>query len=226
MKRIISFSLWGTDPLYNRGAIENVADAREAYPGWICRFYADPSSPAIPELEREGAEVFLRQDHPFHKRALWRFEAASDHEVEYAIFRDCDSRVNAREAAAVQEWIASKKDAHIMKDHPAHTHWDIQAGMWGVKGGILTDMPSMVRKYIDDTVMPDLHATDQLFLKLYVIPKIKKSVLCHGLDEPLGPFFPFPAHGRLKYGMRFVGEKILVEGGESRAHDESGWNGP
>ena len=39
MKKIISFCLWGDNPKYTIGAIENAKLAKTIYPDWICRFY-------------------------------------------------------------------------------------------------------------------------------------------------------------------------------------------
>ena len=39
MKKIISFCLWGDDPKYTKGAIENADIATELYPSWTCRYY-------------------------------------------------------------------------------------------------------------------------------------------------------------------------------------------
>ena len=40
---IISFSLYGDNPMYLRGAIENIKLAKIYYPEWKCRFYIDDS---------------------------------------------------------------------------------------------------------------------------------------------------------------------------------------
>jgi len=34
MKKIISFSLWGDNPVYTQGAIRNAELAKEIYPDW------------------------------------------------------------------------------------------------------------------------------------------------------------------------------------------------
>jgi hypothetical protein len=47
MKKIISYSLWGDLPLYTVGAISNAKQAKEIYPGWICRFYIH--EPTVPQ---------------------------------------------------------------------------------------------------------------------------------------------------------------------------------
>lgn len=51
--------------------------------------------------------------------------------------RDVDSRLSARDRMAVEEWIQSGEPFHVLRDHPAHCGWPINAGMWGgVKGAL------------------------------------------------------------------------------------------
>ena len=50
---------------------------------------------------------------------VWRFFPALDPQVDVLLSRDLDSRVSAREAAAVEEWIESEVASfHNMRDHP------------------------------------------------------------------------------------------------------------
>jgi len=51
MKKIISFSLWGDNPIYTQGAIRNAELAKEVYPDWVCR---EPNPPfaAYPRASR------------------------------------------------------------------------------------------------------------------------------------------------------------------------------
>jgi len=51
---------------------------------------------------------------------LWRFSVAGDDSVDRYIVRDVDSRLNARERFAVEEWIVSGNPLHLMRDHPYH----------------------------------------------------------------------------------------------------------
>ena len=48
------------------------------------------------------------------------------------VSRDLDSRITAREAAAVADWLASDKAFHFMRDHPAHSIEILGSG-WGVR---------------------------------------------------------------------------------------------
>ena len=45
MKKVISFSLWGDNPIYTIGAIKNAELAKEIYPDWTCRYYIGKSTP-------------------------------------------------------------------------------------------------------------------------------------------------------------------------------------
>ena len=62
-KRVISYSLYGTNPLYIEGAVRNVRLVPSIYPGWTARVYASQEIDAdsIRRLEDLGAEVILKR---------------------------------------------------------------------------------------------------------------------------------------------------------------------
>lgn len=62
---------------------------------------------------------------------FWRFLVADDETVDRYIVRDTDSRLNEREARAVDAWIASGKKYHILRDHPSHSQATVSGGIWG-----------------------------------------------------------------------------------------------
>ena len=122
-KKVIAFSLWGDKPMYTIGAIRNAEISPEIYPGWICRFYIGQSTPneVVEKLSSlEHVEVVMMPEEGNSIGMFWRFLAASDPEVSVVISRDTDSRLNEREKLAVDQWLASDKIFHIMRDHPAH----------------------------------------------------------------------------------------------------------
>ena len=45
MKKIISFTVWGDNPIYTIGALKNADLAKDIYPNWICRYYLGSSTP-------------------------------------------------------------------------------------------------------------------------------------------------------------------------------------
>tara|TARA_R110002167_G_scaffold366296_1_gene594548 strand:+ start:1765 stop:2430 length:666 start_codon:yes stop_codon:yes gene_type:complete len=198
MKKIISFSLWGSDPKYCIGAIRNAELALKHYPDWICRFHIGQSTP--PEIiedlrNRTNTEIVLKSDGGIGIGTLWRFLDASDLSADVMISRDADSRLNGREAAAVSEWLQTDKSFHIMRDHPYHKT-EILGGMWGVKNPFLGDMKHLISRY----VMGDFWEIDQDFLREVIYPIIENNSLVH--DE----FFekkPFPTK---REGLNYVGK--------------------
>ena len=146
MKKIISFSLWGSNPKYTYGAIENARLAKTIYPGWIARFYCgtDVHPSIISALKDEEAEVIIVNEANDNRGMFWRFYAASDKDCSFVIFRDTDSRLTIREAEAVEQWVQSSRAGHIMRDHPYHD-MPIMGGMWGCRGDIFPDMYHIFR---------------------------------------------------------------------------------
>lgn len=197
MKKIVSFSLWGNNPKYTIGALYNAELISDIYPGWIARFYVGSSTPAnvSRKLERTGSEVILMNEPGDWKGMFWRFYPAGEEDVEVMLSRDADSRLNLREKAAVDEWLSSDKDFHIMRDHPAHSA-PIMGGMWGARGKILKDIKEM----IDEYQKGDFWQVDQNFLREKVYPVVKDKSFVH--DE----FFekkPFPT---VRQNREFVGD--------------------
>ena len=187
MKKIISFSLWGDNPVYTQGAIRNAELAKEIYPDWVCRYYIGKSTPndIVVKLQNfDNTEVIVMDNDGDWTGMFWRFYPASEDDVDVMISRDCDSRLNNRERDAVNEWLNSDKGFHIMRDHPYHTT-EILGGMWGSKKGVVNNM----KELIDDYIKGDFWQVDQNFLREKIYPIVKNNYLVH--DE----FFekkPFP----------------------------------
>jgi hypothetical protein len=183
--KIISFSLWGQDPKYTVGAIRNSELSKEIYPGWECHFYIGDGVPrdVIDTLSHDNPVVIM--DGSGWNATFWRFLSAEKADV--FISRDTDSRLNPREKAAVNEWLASDKDFHIMRDHPYHKT-EILAGMWGCRNGILKGIRDMIFNY-DMGSYDQTYQNDQNFLRDVIYPIVKDNSMVH--DE----FFekkPFP----------------------------------
>ncbi len=178
-RNIISFSLWGEKPEYTEGAILNATIAPVIYPGWKCRFYCDTSVQAavIEKLKSLGAEVKVLEKNnlPFFG-LFWRFFVADDANVDRFIIRDCDCVVNTKERIAVDEWIASGKLFHMMRDYASHTEL-IHAGMWGAVRGAIPKASELIVDYYDRHAKE--RTIDQRFLRHYIWPLAKQSHLCH-----------------------------------------------
>ncbi|MBC8284804.1 MAG: hypothetical protein H8E32_13390, partial [Nitrospinae bacterium] len=197
--KLITFSLWGSDPKYLKGALKNAELAKSIYPEWKCRFYIAQSVPSsvVCKLEEydnvEAAQIQKWGDWTFSYN---RFLPLSENGVEVVISRDTDSRLSDREKFAVDEWLNSSKSFHIMRDHPWHFSYPILAGMFGCKAGTIEN----ISRDIDSFEKIDWYHSDQSFLKHIIYPRIKESVMIH--DE----FFektPFPTK---REGLEFVGQ--------------------
>lgn len=209
--KVVAFSLWGSDPKFILGAINNLGLADYYYPGWKCRIYCGVDVPVHgrQQLQDAGFQVYLRAaKFGKHDGLFWRFEPIFDPQVEVTLVRDLDSRLNPREAAAVEEWLASGKRLHTMRDHYEHIV-PILGGMWGCRhwpefGHLLNGWRKIGNM-----------GNDQDFLKEKIWPLVKENdciqhdryVVDTTVDTPTGPFTykpveffgggnlrPFPAH--------------------------------
>jgi len=198
MKKIISFALWGNNPKYTTGAIKNANLTKEFYPGWISRFYIhkDVDTSIVNEIKSiQNTEVSIVNETSDWRCMFWRFLPVFDNDTECFICRDCDSRLNYREVAAVNEWENSNKFVHIMRDHPWHK-FTMLGGMIGFKKQAFGILINSLRNFNPTNE----YGTDYVFFHNILHPNVKDISLVH--DE----FFekkPFPTK-RINY--EFVGE--------------------
>lgn len=212
--RYISLSLWGTAPKYLVGAIENVKLAKELYPDWQCVFWVpcDNTAPTetIHELESLGAKVLCGI--PSQPPMYWRFGIADFTDCEYFIVRDADSRLSLREKAAVDQWIASGKILHSMRDHGAHCR-GLNGGLWGAKGGTMPHMETLIRDWLallKREGRPDWnYGDDQDFLGRYIWTRFWMHSMQHDSCCNYQDALPFPTR---REGYRFVGEVFEADG--------------
>lgn len=200
--KLITFSLWGNDPLYTVGAIRNVEIARQLFPEWTCRFYIANSVPddVCKKLKELDAELILRINPGSTNSMFWRFEPAADPSVDAMIVRDTDSRLGIREKLAVDEWLESGKKLHVMRDHPYH-QVPMLGGMWGCRPVLVPDLFDKINKHINSN--PDEKGSDQHFLWSQIFPEFHKDSFIHD------PFFdkkPFPMEREHDPMVKFIGQ--------------------
>lgn len=141
MRRIVSISLWGSDPKYLSGAVENARQGREFYPGWeyqihLCGYNKALHTATVSALSALGAKVIVQDVVPERSGLYVRmfpimYESAAGF-PDVVVVRDADSRPSARESSAVSEWLASPCALHTIRDHHRHTT-PIMGGLWGAK---------------------------------------------------------------------------------------------
>lgn len=195
--RVIAFSLYGTDPLYVRGAAENIDVAPKVYPGWIVRFYGPKESHAALEAEHPlGPYEWIDRPTPMlHEAMFWRFDSAADPNASHILFRDADSRLNPREAAATEAWIKSGKDFCILRDHPDHANWPILGGMWGIRGGLLPNIGVMISKWMQGKNNNHEKLADMRWLAEVIWPMAQFSMKHYSSVRTPHPLAePFPHH--------------------------------
>lgn len=187
---IVVYSLWGDHPMYWIGALRNIELVKKYFPTWICRFYIDDSckKELIESIKGDNVEVILMKSNSYNYKNLsqrfdseglfWRFLPLMDESVNIILSRDCDSRISDREVVAINEWIESDKDFHIMRDHPYHTV-PILAGMWGARNGILKNIQQLLDFWKTYTKRGIFNAEDQDFLGQIVYPIIRDKSLEH-----------------------------------------------
>ena len=179
MKKVISMSLWGNNHHYVLGGILNADIAQKEWTDWTCRYYIAPTVPesSIKELNsRDNVEVIMMHEDVGWNGMFWRFYAAGDPEVDVMISRDTDSRINPRDKAAVDQWLDSDKDFHIMRDMCQHG-WNICGGMWGARNGVVSDIVERINGY-SRKEHDNNHGIDQHFLTdLY--PQIWEKAFVH-----------------------------------------------
>jgi len=217
----VSFSLYGADPKYNVGALENARMVPEKYPGFKAIFFVETATvprETVRKLRRLGARVHAGNHRWMTNQKLWRLTASMFREADTVLFRDADSRITRREVAAVREWLESSYAAHVMRDFPKHTD-PVMGGMWGLKAkrypeNFLGHLWNLYVASVRDWDQP----SDQVFLKRAVWPIIRDDVMQHDefTGRPGTKQFPEPfdpAEG-------FVGEIFLEDGQGIQEHKD------
>ena len=213
MKKAISFSLWGDKFRYIGGAIENAKLASIVYPDWDCVFFVASSVPkeTLDELSKfPNVKILLTESRGDWTGMFWRFSLIDSGEYDYVIVRDIDSRLSFREKVAVDEWIASGKKFHILRDNVQH-NTEILGGMWGVTKGVM-NFTQLISSYAG---CGDYWQTDQNFLRDVVWSTASQSNVTH--DEFfVKSKFPFgtrhPAHF---VGQAYDGDGTVLGSTES-----------
>lgn len=200
-KKVISFSLWGDNPKYTNGAIQNAALAMEIYPGWICRYYHDLSVPklVIDQLKSFSNVELIEMSKPeqIWMGSFWRFYALGDSSVDITICRDVDSMLTYREKSAVDQFIKSELPFHIIRDYPLHRS-PMLAGLFGYRGTIV-DIEWLIDNYLFNKEECNF-GIDQLFLGEVIYPFARYQALTH--DEFYGgEYFPCA-----RIGTEFAGQ--------------------
>lgn len=207
MKIGVSFSLFGDEPHYARGLCKNADLLRDVYPDSTMIVHTD--QPEMVKGKVPHADVIEYPASENNEGYFWRFLSYNDDRFDAVLFRDADSVVNVREAAAVRDWLSRGLPLYASLDHAAHYEgeWPVMAGMWGVrKGSIPFDFKYLVKWWIKNN-SPFSYTSDQWFLRRYIWPLIasgdgivySRNISSRWRGEPWPDHEPYES---------FVGERI------------------
>lgn len=212
MNSVISFSLFGSAPLYCQGALRNAEKYPQLLPGWRCVFFVSSDVPQNVKLKLKQAGAELRDPDPQISNGMfWRFTVLDDLKVQRAIFRDTDSRPSQREVLALKEWEKSSKPFHSMADHVHHT-LPLGGGLWGVDFSKFRDAVSTphlndkLESIIERTpCVPHLlrHVTEAI-VKSRLATRPYKRETSYSLDQTFLTHFIWPLakkHGVLRHDL-------------------------
>lgn len=204
MEKVISFSVYGSNPKYTVGMIKNLELSKMIFPDWKVYIYYNNTVP-IDMIEKykkyNNCKLFNMDDYNL-PGMFWRFLTYDKENVERFISRDADSRLSMREKLAVDEWIESGKPLHIMRDHPNHGI-PIYGGLFGLvcnKEFIIED--EILKWLVDKNKDLFAHNVDTFFLENIIYNRF--DMISHNSYHTEFPNSrPFPTKME---NFRFVGE--------------------
>ena len=183
-KPIVSFTLFGFNLKYYVGAVENARSIQTLMPEWEMRVYYR-SDYILPEYINILAElnvklinlvdVSLGSVDTAHCPFFWRF--LSFLEDTPSIVRDLDSRISYREIQYINNWLNSKKDYFIIRDHPWHS--PVPSGLFGIRRKIKAFEDHFV-SFINSNEL--VWGTDQTVLQFYMNDISKEDIYYCGYD--------------------------------------------
>lgn len=203
MNNYISYSLFGTNPVYYRGALLNIKNNQKLFPEWSTVIYIsnrmDYSFKS--KLLSLGARLEVIDQEEDFRSTIWRFFATSIKDAEFILFRDLDSLISIREFKLISEWLDSDLSLHIIRDHPDH-YSPILAGLCGVQNSMVHDLRDSSSKYF----LPNVYGVDQWFIYRELYKKYYSHALIH--DSIFFREFNSAKFNLPRNEYEFIGERI------------------
>jgi hypothetical protein len=208
--KVISFSLYGDNPIYTIGCIKNAILKKTLFPEWEMWVYYNDTVPENILFELKELNVNLINTNEFNGffGSLWRFRPINNENVEFFISRDCDSRLSERDKVAVDEWIDSGKSFHILREHPIGHYWPMNAGMWGAKGNSILNIKESIDSYLLENPMFYDKSIDQIYLMNVIYPIAVKDLFLHDEYYNYEGFGTNIKRDRKLDDFAFIGESI------------------
>jgi hypothetical protein len=215
---VFSFSLYGDKDMYTLGMIKNAEEIGKRFPQASVWIYIADDVPA--NIKKRLAEFKNVKLIPVTTKAeslgmFDRFLAIDGEEIEVMFVRDADSRVYDRDAACIEDFLASDKALHIIRDHKEHLT-PVLGGTWGLRRKfLLSPMSELIKKWRTENNHIG-KGNDQFFLTKYIYSLYKDNALIHdrySFYEPQSALTPFRVDITSNH---FVGQAYtFVDGKES-----------
>ena len=216
MRKVISYSLYGSNKKYCLGMLENLKINKEKLPTWDTYIYYSNDVPnEYIEMYKEFNPILINCGLLEYgwEGMFWRFKLLNDNNVDVFLSRDADSRITDREIEFVNDFIKSDKSFHIIRDHPGH-RIQILGGTFGVKVKEFNKKYKIknIDKYVNE--YKNIYSeklkrnVDQYFLRENIWPLVKNDNYCHIATENLRR-----SENDILTGMvhNFIGKDVNVE---------------
>lgn len=177
---VFSFSLYGTNPKYTRGMILNAEQLSRSFPAARVNIYTAPDVPVdvVATLQAmPNIRVIPVPQRPGSAGMFDRYRAIDDEDCDVMIVRDADSRVHARDAACIEDFLsAPEKLLHIIRDHKYHT-CRIMGGAVAMRKAAVADRPMAAR--LEHWLHRSQYMMDQNFLITEFYEQLRSATLVH-----------------------------------------------
>jgi hypothetical protein len=231
MNHFIYFTLDPRVPDESLGIIENLKAMPTVYPRWKAKVITlSPIEQMLRDIiELQGAEIFEHPaSHVVQSPSLVSFLYAAQSGPNHRfLIRSPYCRIGKREAAAVDQWLASNAQFHVIRDHPAEHDTPIVPHLWGAVHARVNTLPIKIVQTLESFFKGasreifDPSTMVERVLAEVVWPRAKHwGVLRHdphprSFDTAGAPFPPHDADGQDQCGVVHVLEEPKEGGSDA-----------
>ena len=170
------FCIYGTQPKYTQGLVENLKNIQQEFPSFQTILYYAKDVPESYLIQYKSfpnvtLEPILTEIPMMSRILTWKPN------ITYFV-RDADSRVTPRDAACIKAFLASDKMAHVVRDHFYHKN-RIMGGIFGIRVPADWNLQSMWESWKQTQTSLPPYGTDEKFLQEVLYPLIKHNMLLH-----------------------------------------------
>jgi hypothetical protein len=181
MVNAISFCLYGSNPRYTLGMLENIKIINDKLKDFkVYIYYNNVPEDILEQIKTYNNVDLIISSYNGSKTMLDRFKPIDIVDVDVMFVRDADSRIHDRDLWAINEFINSTKKLHIIRDHECHCS-NIMGGLWGIKKGLINFNIENAIKDIEEKY-ENIYGVDERILSYIIYNEALKTndYLLHG----------------------------------------------